>query len=166
MLGLAVNINKTAEVNIAEIADLPQILRIKEQSQRLFAECRPDIYKESGILYTDGFLLDFFHNICKQILTAKIAGMVVGYAFIEAVWVRLPMMTDRSYVYVHDMAVSGDFRNQGVATGLLGHIEAYTRQIGADRMELAVHLFCRDALALYEKLGFEARTIRMEKLVR
>lgn len=155
----------TAVVRIAEIADLPQILGIKEQSHRLFVESRPDIYKESGILYTDSFLLDFFNNICKQILTAKIADRVVGYAFIEAVRVRLPMMADRSYVYVHDMAVAEGYRKQGIATGLLGHIEAYTRQIAADRMELAVHLFCGDALALYEKLGFEARTIRMEKVM-
>lgn len=34
---------------------------------------------------------------------------------------------------------------------------------GASRIELAVHLFSKEAIGLYEKFGFNPRALRMEK---
>lgn len=152
-----------AGIRIAKITDIPQILEIKRQSHEFFVENRPDLYELSDKLYTEDFLEDFFHSADKHILIAELQGRIVGYALVQAVNVRLPMMTERLYLYLHDMAVSECFRNQGIASSLLDHIERYSLSIGAEKIELAVHLFCTGAIALYRKYGFTERTVRMEK---
>ena len=151
------------EIMIADITDIPQILEIKKQSHEYFVKSKPDIYTESDILYTEDFLQDFFQSESKHVIITKIENRIVGYAFVQSINIQLPMMTNRMYVYVHDMAVLMSFRNHGIATGLLEYIENYSLKIGASSIELAVHLFCKNAISLYRKNGFNARTIRMEK---
>jgi len=73
------------------------------------------------------------------------------------------MMVVRQYAYIHDFAVSEEYRRQGIATRLLDYIEDYAMRNGASRIELAVHLFSKEAISLYEKFGFSPRAIRMEK---
>jgi diamine N-acetyltransferase len=151
------------KIGFAETIDVPKLLEIKKQSHTCFVRCRPDIYKDSEILYTEDFLMDFFQNERKYIIIARIQGDIVGFAFVEKINVILPMMVNREYVYVHDMAVLEGFRHQGIATKLLEYIENYALNVGATKIELAVHLFSDNAISLYQKSGFSARTIRMEK---
>jgi len=73
------------------------------------------------------------------------------------------MMTNRKYMYVHDMAVSQSFRHQGIAKKMLQFIEDYSLKSGATKLELAVHLFNDNAISLYDKIGFHPRSVRMEK---
>lgn len=142
---------------------MKEILDIKKQSHQFFVNCRPDIYKESQQLYTDDFLKGFFNSESKSIVIAKMKNHIIGYAFVQMMNINLPMLTSRKYMYVHDMAVSETFRHHGVATQLLNFIEIYSINMGASKLELAVHLFNDNAISLYEKIGFNARSVRMEK---
>lgn len=151
------------KIEFAENSDMQEILNIKKQSHEYFVISRPDIYKESKMLYTEDFLYSFFNSIYKHIVVAKIKNQIIGYAFIQMMKVDLPMLTSRKYMYVHDMAVSEEYRHHGVATKLLNYIENYSLNMGATKLELAVHLFNRNAISLYENIGFNARSIRMEK---
>ena len=143
--------------------DLNNILKIKKEAHRLYVEERPDVYKESETLYTERFLKSFFKNDQKVILVAIIDDEIVAYGFLECMRVSLPMMVVRQYAYIHDFAVSEEYRRQGIATRLLDYIEDYAMRNGASRIELAVHLFSKEAISLYEKFGFSPRAIRMEK---
>ena len=58
--------------------------------------------------------------------------------FIQLVNIQLPMMTERTYIYINDLAVSEKYRNNGVASLLLKHIEVMAREMGAAKIELAV----------------------------
>ena len=115
-------------------------------------EERPDVYRESEILYTEGFLKSFFRHDQKVILVALTNDEIIAYGFIECMKVNLPMMVERQYAYIHDFAVSEEHREQGVATRLLAYIEEYASGNGASRIELAVHLFSKEAIGLYEKI--------------
>ena len=143
--------------------DLDGILKIKKEAHRLYVEERPDVYRESEILYTEGFLKSFFRHDQKVILVALTNDEIIAYGFIECMKVNLPMMVERQYAYIHDFAVSEEHRQQGVATRLLAYIEDYALENGASRIELAVHLFSKEAIGLYEKFGFSPRALRMEK---
>lgn len=154
---------KNFSIRKAVWEDLSNIKEIKKEAHGLYVNERPDIYQESELLYTEHFLKSFFKNGQKVILVALFEKEVVGYGFIECINVQLPMMIERQYAYIHDFAVSEKFRRQGIATRLLSSITEYARENGASRIELAVHLFSREAIAFYEKSGFYPRAIRMEK---
>lgn len=146
--------------------DFSEILKIKAQAHEKYVESRPDLYKNSMILYTQEFIRPFFENENKYILIAKLDNDIAGYMFAEIVNVDKPMMVNRKYMYIHDLAVLDTFRRHGIASGLLTYAENLAAVFGVDKMELAVHVFSEHAITLYEKLGFTQRAIRMEKTIK
>lgn len=144
--------------------EIKSIISIKKNIHSEFIENLPHIYKESEILYTEKFLSKFFKaNTENRIFLARVNNKIAGYAFVEIIRVNVPMMQKRKYIYIHDIAVDENYRKNGVASRLLEYVEGYGKTIGADRVELAVHLFSKSAISLYEKKGYTPRTLRMEK---
>lgn len=143
--------------------DLDSILKIKKETHKLYSEELPDIYKNSDILYTDRFLDSFFENDNKIILIAVIDHELVGYSFLEFISVDLPMMVERKYTYIHDLAVSEKHRDIGIGSQMLTYIEEHSILNDSSKIELAVHLFSKKAIRVYERMGFSSRAIRMEK---
>ena len=62
---------KDVKITIAKEEELLEILEIKKEVHKNFVKQRPDIYKESDILYTNDFINSFFANASKLILIAK-----------------------------------------------------------------------------------------------
>ncbi len=154
------------QIEIAKESDLKEILKIKRQAHEKYVQNRPDLYKKGEILYTQEFLKPFFENKNKYILIAKTVDMVAGYIFVETVYIEKPMMVDRKYIYIHDLAVLEAFRRYGIASDLLNYVENFAAISGVNTIELAVHIFSEHAINLYEKFGFKQRAIRMEKEVK
>jgi len=151
------------DIGFAKKTDIQEILIIKKEAHETFVANRPDIYKSSEVLYTNDFLKGFCDRENKHIAVVRKDSQIIAYAFIQINIVKLPMLTNRKFVYLHDMAVLNSMQHQGIATGLLEFIEHYAISIGASSLELAVHLFSDHAMSLYKKRGFNARAIRMEK---
>ncbi|NLB19812.1 MAG: GNAT family N-acetyltransferase [Clostridium sp.] len=105
----------------------------------------------------------FFHNEQRVILVGLLDNEIIGYSFLEILNVQLPMMVERNYEYIHDFAISENYRHQGTATKMMEYIELYAISRGVFKIELAVHVFSEDAISLYKKIGFKPRAIRMEK---
>lgn len=61
---------------------------------------------------------------------------------------------ERGYVGVYGLHVSPEYRRRGVGTALLGAACGFGRQSGAEKAYLIVHSQNRNAIALYERLGF------------
>lgn len=151
------------DIEFAKKTDIQEILTIKKEAHETFVQSRPDIYRTSEILYTNDFLKGFCDRENKLIAVVKKDSHIIAYAFIQINIVKLPMLTSRKFVYLHDMAVLNSMQHQGIATALLEFVEHYAISVGASSLELAVHLFSDNAMSLYKKRGFEARAIRMEK---
>ncbi len=151
------------KILIAEKDDLPEILKIKREAHAHYVKNRPDVYKESEVMYTDDFIQGYFDHHDKIVLISRKEDEVAAFFLLQVIDVDLPMFTKRKYIYIHDLAVLSKFRQNGIATEMLDYVADYARKIGATKVELAVHLFNSDALSLYEQNGFRPRAIRMEK---
>lgn len=57
-------------------------------------------------------------------------------------------------VHINNLAMRPEFRRQGIGTGLLHHVLAEARLLGARRATLEVRASNEDARRLYERLGF------------
>ena len=98
------------------------------------------------------------------ILVAEMAGEVVGYTTVfAAVPNDDPDEIDYTVAYVHDIAVRDSHRGQAIGTALLKAAEAHALERGATCLRISVLAQNKGALALYERLGFEARVIELEK---
>ena len=145
--------------------DKKAILKIKRQSHEYFVQSLPHLYQSSNILFTDDFFDSYFNNGNNLALLAKVNHQSVGYALIDKVTVDLPMMKNRVYVYIQDIAVMKEYRNLGIATALLNTIEGFAAEWKAESLELAVHSNNSGAVQLYNRAGFTVRTYRMEKIL-
>jgi ribosomal protein S18 acetylase RimI-like enzyme len=143
--------------------DKESLLLIKKQAHAYFVQTLPHLYQLSDILFTEDFINCYFDNLNHIALLAKVNNQTVGYALVDKVAVDLPMMRNRIYVYIQDIAVREDFRNLGIATDLLHMIEEIAKEWNADSLELAVHSNNQNAVHLYQRYGFAIRTYRMEK---
>ena len=152
------------KIHIAEKENLDDVLKIKKEAHSLYVNNRPDIYKDSDVMYTDDFIHGYFDHHDKMVIIARNEeGEVAAYFLVQVIDVDLPMMKERKYIYIHDLAVLSRFRQNGIATDMLEYVADYARKIGATKIELAVHLFNTDALRLYEQNGFRPRAVRMER---
>lgn len=157
-------INSVSQIIVAKREDLDRILEIKKDAhEELYVRNRPDLYKESEQVYTDGFIASFFTDKAKKILIYKEAEVIAGYMLTEAVEVDKPMMTPRKYLFIHDLVVSRDRRSNGVGTELMRAAEYLADIEKASKIELSVHSFNENAQKLYIKLGYGVRAVRMEK---
>ena len=152
------------KIHIAEKENLDDVLKIKKEAHSLYVNNRPDIYKDSDVMYTDNFIEGYFDHHDKMVIIARNEeGEVAAYFLVQVIDVDLPMMKERKYIYIQDLAVLSRFRQNGIATDMLEYVADYARKIGATKIELAVHLFNTDALRLYEQNGFRPRAVRMER---
>jgi aminoglycoside 3-N-acetyltransferase I len=73
-----------------------------------------------------------------------------------AVAVRLPKAdARRGFLFVDELLVLPQFRRQGVATGLLGHIEQLARTLGLAGVRLLARPENEAARGLYQRAGFQ-----------
>lgn len=115
--------------------DKESLLLIKKQAHAYFVQTLPHLYQLSDTLFTEDFINCYFDNLNHIALLAKVNNQTVGYALVDKVAVDLPMMRNRSYVYIQDIAVREDFRKLGIATDLLHVIEEVAKEWNADSLE-------------------------------
>jgi GNAT superfamily N-acetyltransferase len=63
---------------------------------------------------------------------------------------------DASTVEVKRMYVEPEMRGRGVASGILDHLEAAARSMGAERLVLETGIYQEEAIGLYRGAGFKA----------
>lgn len=81
---------------------------------------------------------------------AENGSRIVGWCDV----VRGQVSTGRAHVGRLGMGVIKEFRSQGIGLRLLGASIAATREVGLEKIELAVYSSNTSAIALYHKLGF------------
>jgi len=72
-----------------------------------------------------------------------------------------PTLRRRVYAYVHTLAVTADFRRQGIGRMLLDLVREWALGQEVSEIELNVFEFNEAALALYESLGYRTLSRRM-----
>jgi ribosomal protein S18 acetylase RimI-like enzyme len=88
----------------------------------------------------------------------KVDGQVLGTA-----WLRLPKKTSEgSSVFIYDLWVTPSERGKGLGKEILEALKANLRAKGLSKMGL--HVFSKNerAIRLYQKLGFQVKSLNME----
>lgn len=102
----------------------------------------------------------------SEALVAVAGGTVVG--MIE-LWLRRPRDRNNARpprIEAHlGISVAPEWRGRGVGSALLEAGEAWAREHGAERMDLALDAFNTDALRLYERKGYQVHGHSMDKAI-
>lgn len=121
----------------------------KERIEQLFIEMMQSIYaNEEVVEYENGYLDKFFSGKDDWICIAEVDNRAVGYISIEVH--KTPIL----FVYLDDLSVSVNFRNSGIGSALIRKAELFAMNINASHIALHVESSNKQAIKLYERLGY------------
>ena len=154
------------KIRRSEKKDIPIILELLEQVNKIHYEKRPDIFK-LATKYT-GISLQ---NIIKDDDTPVFVSVnendkVEGYVFcIVKQKLNDNLFTDVKTLYIDDLCVDENIRGKHIGTDLYNFVVDYAKSIGCYNITLNVWSCNKLALGFYEKLGLIPQKICMEKIL-
>jgi len=125
----------------------------KKDSNRineLFIEMLQTIYNTDQVDgYSDGDLDRFFDGRDEWISIAMDEDKIIAFLSIEV------HHEEEEYIYLDDLSVTKQYRNNGIGTKLIRNAEAYAKEISIPTVCLHVEKSNVAAYRLYERLGYK-----------
>jgi aminoglycoside 3-N-acetyltransferase I len=135
--------------------DLPLMRRLNAMFGAAFED--PDAY--GGAPPADGYLRELLarpHVIAVAALDGEaVVGGLVAYELDK-------FEQARREVYIYDLAVAETHRRRGIATALIGRLQAIARERGAYVIYVQADYVDPPAIALYEKLGVREEVLHFD----
>ena len=156
----------TNTVRFAAEGDIPAIMRLLEQVNRVHYEGRPDLFR-LATKYTDDELLAIINNEDTPVFVCTDEdGHVLGHGFCV---MQRPentrLLQDILTLYIDDICVDEAARGCHVGRAIYEHILAYARERGCYNVTLNVWSCNPGAMKFYEKLGLVPYKVGMEKVL-
>ncbi len=150
-------------LELARPEDRAEVNRLAAQVHAMHAAWRPDIYEMPEELYPE----DRFAEALKarQIYTAKVSGILIGYVLIKIRDYDLPGHVKRKVLVLDEICVEETARGMGLGTEIMADVHALARAFGCTDMQLGVYPQNDAAVAFYQKCGFTIRNINMQRKV-
>ena len=150
-------------IRFANTDDIPQLLNLLRQVERVHHDIRPDLFRDGGEKYEPENLKELLKDVNRPVLAAVEDGVVVGYAFcVLEETAGDPARLDRKELYLDDLCVDASVRGKGVAKQLWQETVDLAKQLGCDAVTLNVWEGNDRARKFYENCGLTVRKTFLE----
>ncbi len=155
-----------SQVRFAEEKDIPAIMELLRQVNRVHYEGRPDLFRPST-KYTEEELQAILQDPETPVFVCEDReGRILGHGFCM---LQRPentrLLTDILTLYIDDICVDEKARGQHVGKAIYEHILAYARERGCYNVTLNVWNCNPGAMKFYEKLGLVPYKVGMETIL-
>lgn len=145
--------------------DIPAIMHLLEQVNRVHQEGRPDLFKLST-KYTEGELMAILADEKSPVFVAEEDAHVLGHGFcILQRPENTRLLNDILTLYIDDICVDEGARGRHAGKRIYEHIVDHARKCGCYNVTLNVWTCNPTAMKFYESLGLEAYKIAMESII-
>lgn len=142
--------------------DYSQVLRVFYQLHKVHSDMRPDYYLASDTPITRERYEQLLETPGTRIIGAMDGDKLVGMCIFRWRQTQNPLVYPHKVAYLDDICVDEKYRRQGIGEMLCQRAIDIAKKEKADSVELSVWCSNQPAIALYKKLGFLPRTMRME----
>jgi len=146
----------TIQIRKATFHDFPAIAPIARESQELHAQAHPTIFANDTPGFSEDYLRHLIEDEQSDAYVAEEDGHIVGYAFLH---VRpssyLDIFQPQIVASISDIAVTAPVRRKGIGQLLFDAAQQWAKSRNADRLELTVWEFNKNAIAFYERNSME-----------
>lgn len=150
-------------IRFANTDDIPRLLNLLRQVERVHHDIRPDLFRDGGEKYEPETLKELLKDVNRPVLAAVEDGVVVGYAFcVLEETAGDPARLDRKELYLDDLCVDASVRGKGVAKQLWQETVDLAKQLGCDAVTLNVWEGNDRARKFYENCGLTVRKTFLE----
>jgi aminoglycoside 3-N-acetyltransferase I len=137
-----------------DAADTDRMRELNQLFARVFME--PDSYKPEP---SETYLARALARTDIIVLVAMADGNVVGGL---VAYLLEKLEQERSEIYIYDLAVAEHCRRSGVATALIGEVQAIADRVGAWVIYVQADYVDAPAVALYDKLGTREEVLHFD----
>lgn len=153
-------------VRRAKEGDIPALMELLKQVNRVHYEGRPDLFKPVTKYSADELRAILEDDGTPVFVCADETGRVLGHGFCV---LQRPentrLLYDRLTLYIDDICVDENARGQHVGSAIYAHILDYARALGCYNVTLNVWSCNPGAIRFYEKLGMKPYKLGMETLL-
>lgn len=154
------------EIRLADVRDIPGMIRLLRQVGQVHHEIRPDLFRSGAQKYNEEDLKELLKDPARPIFAAVEGDFLLGYCFcILEETAGNPVLMDDKTLYIDDLCVDETTRGKHVGSALYDHVKAYAKDIGCRSVTLNVWCGNDSALRFYEKKGLKPRKIYMEAML-
>ncbi len=169
LLRWLLTVEKTSfDLRLAQANDYTAVEALARQLYRVREVAHPTVFVVADAALIDPkewqFALDDEDHI---IAAAEVDGTVSGFVHASIQRVKQSLRhQERQYAVIEMMAVSPEHRRSGIGRGLVQHVQDWASEQGLSEVELEVYDANRDAIGLYEALGYRSIKRTMSIAVR
>lgn len=142
--------------------DIPRLMELLKQVNRVHYELRPDLFKPDTTKYDEAELRELLADESKPVFVYEQMS-VLGYVFVCIEQTQDDrLMQDRKTVYVDDLCVDIAARKQHIGRQLFDYVRLWAEQQGCQSITLNVWTGNEAAIKFYQKSGMCIRKTCME----
>lgn len=152
-------------IRLATNNDIPRLLELLRQVNRVHHDLRPDLFKPGTTKYNAQQLQELLTRPDHAIFVYD-DKQVLGYAFVQLEDVHGDiLLQDNRTLYIDDICVDEQARGMHVGRQLFDHVRAYALSVGCRAITLNVWEGNDAAWAFYHKLGMNVKKTCMEMML-
>lgn len=152
-------------IRTAKKTDIPDLIRLLEQVNRIHHDGRPDIFR-LGTKYDAQTLSDIIDDKNRPILVAESDGKTVGYAFcVFQQHIGDSILTDIKTLYLDDLCVDENCRGMHIGKELYCAVLDLAKSAGCYNVVLNVWQLNESAAGFYQAMGMKPLKTYMEQIL-
>lgn len=154
-------------IELAGADDYEGICVVLAEVDALHVEHLPELFApKPGPVRPRELLVARISGPGSAVLVAREGAEIVG---VLEILMKIPTnregLVHRPVALIDNVVVRAAHRGRGIGTQLMSHADIWAREHGAIATELHVWSFNDPARRLYERLGYSARSVRMERVL-
>lgn len=150
------------QITNATIEDYEEVNAIVREGQDEHAEALPHIFKKVEQAMPRNYFNELMEEVNCTILIARMDQEIVGFAVMELnESPPYKTMTPRTYAYMNDFGIKNSCQRAGIGTELFKSCMEWSKNKGAESLELNVWEFNQKAISFYEKFGMASISRKM-----
>ena len=154
------------KIRFAICEDVPGILKLLQQVDRVHHEGRPDLFRSNAQKYGPSQVFQMLESSNQPIFVAVEGDKVLGYCFCQVKTIEEnPVFYDRTELYIDDLCVDESCRRQGIAKMLYNEVLRYAKLRKCHHITLNVWSFNENAMGFYRSCGMKPQRVFMETLL-
>jgi diamine N-acetyltransferase len=151
-------------IRLAALGDAAVLASLSADVHELHVSQRPDVFKPVDVPGLERWFRDKLESRDAKIWIAEIGDIAVGYALaMKQHRVENVFCHERRWYEIDQVGVRPPYRRRGVGRRLLSHVVELAKADGVSDIELNTWTFNDLARAWFERLGFVARNVRLER---
>jgi GNAT superfamily N-acetyltransferase len=148
----------------ADEGDIPSIIQLRRQLDDYHVKLRPEQFVSANI-YNEQDIKSYLEAEKSKVVVVEKPGTkeLIGYAVLNTErTTEKTIFKARSMIYVNDNCVREDLRGKGIGRFIFEYIVDYAKKMNVNAVELDVFACNKEAVRLYESMGMEDKTRRLE----